>query len=172
MFNMADIAQFESIYGVEIAVDSASYRIVIKGSADLLKQCRAHIMSQVPAGLAVEFVETVSAGRGTTKQINKPMNFTGLWRSAEGEQKCLLRVVEWQSSYKHNYDELRIKAQVVRMDEGSMYPRLLELIMPKRSGVVMEVESWWYSTTDKLPGGYPTVELSGKVYGPPPLSRE
>lgn len=37
MFSMADVAQFESIYGVDIAMDSASYRIVIKGSADLLK---------------------------------------------------------------------------------------------------------------------------------------
>ena len=173
MFNTTDITRLESIYGVDIKIDTTGYKIIVKGSADLLKQCREDIISSTSVGLAVEFIEVVSAGCGTIGQKIKPMNFVGLWRSVKDERKCLLRVIEWQlgSSF-HNGDKLKIKAQIVRMDEGQTYPKVLELMLPKRKGVVMEVESWWYSLTAQLIDGLSMVELSGKVYGPPPLNQE
>jgi len=171
MFSMADITRLEAVYGVNIKVDTVGYRIIVEGSAGSISRCRQHLMSVVPAGLAVDFVETV---RGTTKPLTKPLNFDGLWRSTKDDpHKCLLQVFEWQmgSSFNTQHDELRIKANVVKLTEGMMYPRIIELMLPKRSGVVMEVETWWYPSKP-FQSELPIVELSGKVFGPPPLSRE
>jgi hypothetical protein len=112
------------------------------------------------------------------------LDFCGLWRQGKGEvHEFLMQVVKWRigcsvdSAYPDRLgfagrpDKLWLRAEVIKYTEGSVYPKVLEIVLPRKNFRFV-VDTYYnnsciYGKKTKF-----LVEFSGNIYGPSPLLNE
>ena len=103
------------------------------------------------------------------------LDFCGLWRQGKDEtHEFLMQVISWRMGCSveregAQYKKLWLRAEVVKYTEGVTYPRVFEIVLPKK-GFIFVPDTFYNNSRIYGEQKHFFVEFSGNIYGPSPLT--